>query len=208
MARLGLVRTAGNFVLDGGTFAVENNVWLVGDETECIVIDPAHDPGAIIDAIGARSVAAVVCTHGHNDHVNGARPLADKVGAPVLLHPADRELWDQENAGRPPDRELADGDVLSVADVQLHVLHTPGHTWGSVCLYVPGNGWLFSGDTLFRGGPGATGRSFSDLGTIIDSIARKLLVLDGDTSVYTGHGPATTIGAEAPHLDDWIARGH
>lgn len=207
-ARVDLVRTSGNFVLDGGTFAVENNVWVVGDERECIVVDPSHDPDSILETVGSRSLTAIVCTHGHNDHVNGAIPLADKLGAPVLLHPEDRELWDQENPERKPDWSLSEDEVLTVAGLDLHVLHTPGHTWGSVCLHVPERGWLFAGDTLFQGGPGATGRSYSDFDTIIDSISRELLVLDGDTTVYTGHGPTTTIADEASHLDEWIARGH
>ncbi|WP_020672166.1 MBL fold metallo-hydrolase [Amycolatopsis nigrescens] len=203
-----LVRTAGDFVLDGGTFAVENNVWIIGDDSECLVVDPAHDPERVLAAVGDRSVTGIFCTHAHNDHINGAAWLADKAGAPVLLHPADRELWDHQYPARKPDWTLSDGEVLSVAGLDLHVLHTPGHTWGSVCLHVPERGWLFSGDTLFRGGPGATGRSYSDFGAIIDSISARLLVLDGRTTVHTGHGEGTTIGAEAPHLDEWIARGH
>ncbi len=90
----------------------------------------------------------------------------------------------------------------------LHVLHTPGHAPGAICLYAPELNALFSGDTLFQGGPGATGRSFSDFGEIIDSIRDKLLTLPPETVVYTGHGPTTTIGDEAGHLDEWIARGH
>jgi glyoxylase-like metal-dependent hydrolase (beta-lactamase superfamily II) len=98
--------------------------------------------------------------------------------------------------------------VITVAGADLTVLHTPGHSRGAVCFHLPDQGWLFSGDTLFAGGPGATGRSFSDFGTIIDSIRDRLLVLDPDTVVHTGHGSDTTIGAERPHLQEWIARGH
>jgi len=104
--------------------------------------------------------------------------------------------------------DLADGQVITVAGADLTVLHTPGHSRGAVCFHLPDQGWLFSGDTLFAGGPGATGRSFSDFGTIIDSIRDRLLVLDPDTVVHTGHGSDTTIGAERPHLQEWIARGH
>ncbi|MFD9889271.1 MBL fold metallo-hydrolase [Amycolatopsis sp. NPDC059027] len=207
-ARVDLVRTSGEFTLDGGTFEVENNVWILGDDTECLVIDPAHDPEPVLDAIGTRTVSAIVCTHAHNDHINGAVPLADKVGAPILLHPADRELWDAVYPNRPPDRSLSDGERLTVAGLDVRVLHTPGHTWGGVSLHVPEHGWLFSGDTLFQGGPGATGRSYSDFEVIIASIANRLLVLDGTTTVHTGHGPTTTIAAEAPHLGEWISRGH
>jgi len=117
-------------------------------------------------------------------------------------------LWDMVHPSRPPDRELADGDVLEVAACRLEVLHTPGHSPGGVCLSLAGAGVVFSGDTLFKGGPGATGRSFSDFGTIVDSIARRLLTLAPETVVHTGHGDDTTIGAEAPDLDEWVRRGH
>ncbi|RBL81820.1 MBL fold metallo-hydrolase, partial [Streptomyces cavourensis] len=97
---------------------------------------------------------------------------------------------------------------LEIAGTTLTVLHTPGHAPGAVCLYAPELATVFTGDTLFQGGPGATGRSFSSFPTIIDSIRDRLLTLPGDTTVRTGHGDPTTIGAEAPQLDDWIKRGH
>jgi glyoxylase-like metal-dependent hydrolase (beta-lactamase superfamily II) len=112
------------------------------------------------------------------------------------------------HAERQPDTELHAGQVLAVAGVDVHVLHTPGHSPGGVCLTVPNLGVVFTGDTLFAGGPGATGRSFSDFPTIIDSISHRLLNLPPDTVVHTGHGPDTTVGAEAPQLDDWVVRGH
>jgi glyoxylase-like metal-dependent hydrolase (beta-lactamase superfamily II) len=88
------------------------------------------------------------------------------------------------------------------------VIHTPGHSPGSVCLYLPEADALFSGDTLFEGGPGATGRSFSDFPTIVGSIREKVLTLPASTCVYTGHGQSTSVGDEAPQLEEWIARGH
>ena len=88
------------------------------------------------------------------------------------------------------------------------MLHTPGHTFGACCFYAPDLGAVFTGDTLFQGGPGATGRSFSDFPTIVESIRDKLLTLPPETVVHTGHGDDTTIGAEQPHLQEWIARGH
>ncbi len=94
-----------------------------------------------------------------------------------------------------------------VAGIGLRVLHTPGHAPGAVCLYAPELGALFSGDTLFAGGPGATGRSYSDFGTIIGSIGDRLLTLPGETVVHTGHGETTTVESEAPHLEEWAARG-
>ncbi|GIU86640.1 MAG: hydrolase [Acidimicrobiia bacterium] len=205
-ARIELVRTRGVFSLDGEDFDVENNIWLVGDDHEVLVIDAAHDAGVIAAAVDGRRVRAVVCTHGHNDHVNAAVDLAQRVDAPVALHPADRMLWDAVHPGRAPDRELHDGDELTVAGTRLRVLHTPGHSPGGVSLLGP-DGHVFAGDTLFKGGPGATGRSYSDFGTIIASIRDRLLTLPAGTVVHTGHGDDTTVGDEAPHLGEWIARG-
>ena len=198
--------TDGAFTLDGQSFDVTNNVWLVGDDEQVIVIDAPHDAEAIADAVGDRVVEMVVCTHGHNDHVNAAVALADRFDAPVALHPDDRMLWDTVHPDRVPDVALSDAQSIPVADVRLKVLHTPGHSPGSVCLYTEGH--LFSGDTLFQGGPGATGRSYSDFDTIIASIRDRLLTLPDDTVVHTGHGDTTTIRNEAPQLEDWIARGH
>ncbi|WP_030928444.1 MBL fold metallo-hydrolase [Streptomyces sp. NRRL S-646] len=207
-ARIEHLVTSGTFSLDGGTWDVDNNVWIIGDDHEVIVIDAAHDAEAIAEAVGGRTLRAIVCTHAHNDHIDAAPGLAERTGGPVLLHPDDLPLWKQTHPERVPDAELADGQVLTVAGVDLTVLHTPGHAPGAVCLYAPALGALFSGDTLFAGGPGATGRSYSHFPTIIESIRERLLALPGDTVVHTGHGDTTTIGAEAPHLQDWIARGH
>ncbi|GAA0936169.1 MBL fold metallo-hydrolase [Virgisporangium aurantiacum] len=200
--------TSGQFTLDGGTWDVDNNVWIIGNATDCVVIDAAHDVDAIVDRIGNRTLRAIICTHGHNDHVNAAPALADRTGAPILLHPADRVLWDMTHPDRAPDGELADGQVISVADTDLTVLHTPGHAPGACCIHAAADGVLFTGDTLFSGGPGATGRSYSSFDTIIGSIRERLLTLPSGTVVHTGHGASTTIGAEAPSLPEWIKRGH
>jgi glyoxylase-like metal-dependent hydrolase (beta-lactamase superfamily II) len=192
--------TSGQFTLDGGTWDVDNNVWIVGNATECVVIDAAHDADAIVQRIGNRTLRAIICTHAHNDHVNAAPAVAERTGAPILLHPDDRVLWDMTHPDRAPDGELSDGQVIAVADTDLTVLHTPGHAPGAVCLYSPVGGVLFTGDTLFQGGPGATGRSHSSYETIIDSIRNRLLTLPPDTVVHTGHGPSTTLAAEAPSL--------
>ncbi|WP_328505330.1 MBL fold metallo-hydrolase [Streptomyces sp. NBC_00391] len=206
-ARIEHLVTSGTFSLDGGTWDVDNNVWIVGDEEEAVVIDAAHDADAIAEALGDRTLRAIVCTHAHNDHIDAAPELAARTGAPILLHADDLPLWKQTHPDRAPDGELVDGRALTVAGVELTVLHTPGHAPGAVCLYAPDLTALFSGDTLFAGGPGATGRSYSDFPTIVDSIRERLLTLPGDTVVHTGHGGTTTVGAEAPHLQEWLDRG-
>jgi glyoxylase-like metal-dependent hydrolase (beta-lactamase superfamily II) len=199
--------TSGVFSLDGQDFDVDNNVWLVGDGSEVIVVDAAHEASTILEAVGDRTLVAVVCTHAHNDHINAVAEIVAATGAPVYLHPDDRMLWDVVNAGIEP-RPLADGDLITVAGTDLQVLHTPGHSPGGVCLYSPDLGVVLSGDTLFHGGPGATGRSFSHFPTILDSIRGRLLSLPEGTRVLTGHGDETTIGAEASAYDEWVARGH
>jgi glyoxylase-like metal-dependent hydrolase (beta-lactamase superfamily II) len=199
--------TAGQFTLDGGSWDVENNVWLIGDDHEVLVVDAAHDADAIAAAVGDRRLAGIFSTHAHNDHVNAAAELADRTGAPILLHPDDMVLWRLVYPERDPDRMIEDGDELTVAGTVLRVLHTPGHAPGAVCLYAPELATIFTGDTLFNGGPGATGRSYSDFPTIIDSIRNRLLGLPAETVVRTGHGDDTDIGGEAPHLEEWIARG-
>lgn len=202
------VVTSGTFNLDGGSFGVDNNVWIVGDDREVLVIDAAHDADAITQVIGDRRVKAVVCTHAHDDHINQAPTLAEKFSAPILLNPAEMVLWDMTWPDRKPDRELHHGDVISAGGIDLWVMHTPGHSPGSSCLHAPELDTVFTGDTLFNGGPGATGRSFSDFGTIIESIRSTLLPLPGHTRVRTGHGDPTKIGDEATHLQEWIERGY
>lgn len=191
-----LVRTDGLFALDGGEWAVTNNIWLVGNDREVIVFDAAHDAETIVGAIEGRRVKAIVLTHGHNDHINAAVPLREFVDAPIWLHEADRMLWDVVWPDDSPDRALVPGDVLKVAGHELGVLHTPGHSPGCCCFHDVASGVVFSGDTLFCGGPGATGRSYSDEATIVGSIREKLLTLPDHTIVHTGHGESTTIGAE------------
>jgi glyoxylase-like metal-dependent hydrolase (beta-lactamase superfamily II) len=191
--------TSGTFSLDGQTFEVDNNVWVVGDDTACIVIDAPHDVAAIREVVDGRKVLAVVCTHAHDDHVRVAPELGRAVEAPVLLHPDDRPVWDLTHSS-PPDGALADGQQITVGDVALRVIHTPGHSPGAVCLYSTELGVVFTGDTLFHGGPGATGRSFSDHDLIVRSITERLLTLPDDTVVKTGHGEDTTIGAERANI--------
>jgi glyoxylase-like metal-dependent hydrolase (beta-lactamase superfamily II) len=207
MGAIERVVTHGTFDLDGGSWDVDNNIWLVGDDTDVVVFDAAHTAAPIIDAVNGRNVVAIICTHGHNDHITVAPELGQTLDAPVLLHPADDMLWRMTH----PDTDfhaVADDQTITVAGTQLHPLHTPGHSPGSVCWYAPDLAAVFSGDTLFNGGPGATGRSFSDFPTILESISNRLSKLPADTIVYTGHGDTTTIGDEIIHYDDWVTRGH
>ena len=201
MTRVDRAVTSGTFSLDGETFDVDNNVWVIGDETECVVIDAPHDVDAILAAVDGRRVKGILCTHAHDDHVRVAPALREATGAPILLHPDDRPVWELTHPDLLWDADLSDGQQLEVGGTTLQVLHTPGHAPGAVCFSAPDLGCVFTGDTLFNGGPGATGRSFSDRPTIVASIKAKLMPLPPETVVHTGHGDDTTIGAEAGNLD-------
>jgi glyoxylase-like metal-dependent hydrolase (beta-lactamase superfamily II) len=192
--------TSGTFSLDGETFDVDNNVWVVGDDEECVVVDAPHDVDAILALVGDRRLKAILCTHAHDDHVRLAPELRRRVQAPIFLHPADRPLWELTHTDELWDVDLSDGDVIEVAGTTLRVLHTPGHAPGGVCFYAEDLGCVFSGDTLFAGGPGATGRSFSDRAQLVSSIETTLLPLPPETVVHTGHGEDTTLGAERANV--------
>lgn len=192
---------SGTFSLDGETHEVENNIWVIGDDEECVVIDAPHDVEAILKVVEGRTVKAIICTHAHDDHARVAPELRQAVGAPVLLHPDDKPLWELTHSDELWDADLEDGQSIKLAGASIQVLHTPGHAPGAVCLYVHDLGCVFTGDTLFQGGPGATGRSYSDEDLIKESIRAKLLALPDETVVHTGHGESTTIGAERPGLE-------
>ncbi len=199
-ARVDKTVTSGTFSLDGHTFDVDNNVWVVGDDTECVVIDAPHDVAAILGVVGDRTVKAILCTHAHDDHVRVAPELRAETRAPIFLHPDDRPVWELTHPDELWDVDLADGQVIEVAGTRLQTIHTPGHAPGAVCFHAADLGEVFTGDTLFHGGPGATGRSFSDAEVIVASIRAKLFVLPDETVVHTGHGDDTTIGAEKANL--------
>ncbi|MBA4608557.1 MBL fold metallo-hydrolase [Aeromicrobium sp. Marseille-Q0843] len=195
-ARIDYGVVSGTFSLDGETHDVDNNVWIVGDDTECLVIDAPHDVAAILHLIGRRKVLAIVLTHAHDDHCRIAPELRERTGAPIWLNPEDRPLWELTHPGESWDRDLVDGTEFTVGGTTLTAIHTPGHAPGATCLVSEELGCVFTGDTLFNGGPGATGRSYSDADVIRSSIAERLFTLPPETVVHTGHGPDTTIGAE------------
>lgn len=182
-----------------------NNAWIVGDTKEVIVIDPAHQPDRLAIEVGDRRVTAILLTHGHWDHVLAAPAFAALMGdPPIYLNSSDEFLW-RESHPEEPFLHLHDGDEFTVAGHTLTALATPGHTPGSTCFLT--DDAIFTGDTLFEGGPGATRWQYSSFDTIISSINNRIFPLPDQTLVHTGHGPSTTIGAERPHLAEWIARG-
>lgn len=205
--RFDIAVVSGRHTIDGREVVLENNAWVLGDDEECLVVDAPHDPDAVVALAAGRRVVAVACTHAHGDHVRHAPEVGRRLGAPVLLHPADLPVWRRVHPQEQPDGALADGQVLEVAGLEVVAVHTPGHTPGSTCLRVDALGAVLTGDTLFPGGPGATRPPFGDFDRIIGSVRDRLFTLPADTRVLPGHGATTTIGAEAPHLPEWVARG-
>jgi glyoxylase-like metal-dependent hydrolase (beta-lactamase superfamily II) len=204
--RVQRVVTAGTFDRPEGALTLENNTWVIGDDSECLVIDAGHDGPSIVKAIPrGQRVQGVLITHGHFDHIDAVGEVCDGTRAAAYLNPLDRFLWD-ELYPVSPDRELADGQTLTVGDVELHVIHTPGHTPGSTCFHAPSLGVVFTGDTLFPGGPGATRHDYSDFDTIMGSVRDRLFSLPEDTVVLPGHGESTVISTERPHLQEWVDR--
>lgn len=181
--------------------SLDNNVFVVTDSAtgETVIIDAADDPTAILTAVTGRSVTSIITTHGHWDHHQAALPVSAALDAPFLLHTGDLDI-----AKKVPDRPLDPGP-FTIGDTDAVLVHTPGHTPGSVCVLL--DGVVVTGDTLFPGGPGATHFAHGSFPTIIASIEDHLFTLPDDTVVLPGHGASTTIGAERPQLPDWIERG-
>jgi glyoxylase-like metal-dependent hydrolase (beta-lactamase superfamily II) len=193
---------------DGGEIEdSEANAWIIGDDEEVIVIDPGEDAALVLEAVGDRDVLAVICTHGHPAHVAAAVEVAARDEAPVALHPADRRLWRAEFDGEDPEIEMADGGTFEVADVTLDVLHTPGHSAGSVSLYCRELAAVFTGDALLASGPAPHDGDFPNYPTQLNAIGEALLSLPMDTRVLPGHGEETTIGIAGKKFDSWVSSG-
>ena len=182
------------------------NTWIIGDREEVIVIDPGRDPAAVLDAVGDREVLAVICTHGHADHIEAAMEVAERDEAPVAMHPKDRQLWREVHPGD-AEIEIADGGIFEVADVTLEVIHAPGHTDGSVCLYCEQLGVVFTGHVLLADGPVPHEDEFPDFADQVNAIGENLLTLPSATRVLPGQGQETTIGEAEKNFDTWVTGG-
>jgi len=191
----------------GGSGTDEINVWIVGDDEEVIVIDPGRDTAGVLDVVGDREVLAVICTHGHADHVAAAIELAERDEAPVALHPKDRNLWREAYPADDADIEMEDGGIFEVGDVRLEVIHAPGHSGGSVCLYCEDLGVVFTGHVVAAEGPVAHDGEFPDFASQLTAIGEHLLTLPSDTRVLPGHGEETTIAAAEKNFDSWVSAG-
>lgn len=185
----------------------EANAWVIGDSDEVIVIDPGEDPASVLEVVGDREILAVICTHGHASHIAAAVEVAEPDEAPVALHRLDRPLWRAVHHGGDPEIEMADGGRFDVADVQLEVIHTGGHTPGSVSLYCADLDVVFTGDTLAASGPVPHEGLFADFPGQLSAIGERLLDLPPQTRVLPGHGEESTIDAAAKRFDDWVAAG-
>lgn len=183
--------------------SMDNNVYILTCPAtgKRVLIDPANEADAILDALGRPEVEYILLTHGDHDHWQALDEVRKATGAPVGMHPADVPMLE----GRKVDFEIREGDVIRFGEAALQVFHTPGHTAGGICFYSAPH--LIDGDTLFPGGPGNTQRPGGDFALIIEQIRSKLFTLPDETRVYPGHGTGTTIGAERPHLQEWIDRG-
>ena len=182
----------------------DNNVFVLRcrDTGDAVLIDAANEHERLLELCQRLGVRRVLETHGHWDHIQ-AVPAIREAGYEVAVTAKDAPML--KDCGY--DVFIDDAEVIEVGRLRLHAIHNPGHTPGSVSFLVEGAPLLFTGDTLFPGGPGATKFEGGDFATIIDSIDNKLFTLPATTIVMPGHGVSTTIGAERPHLQEWVARG-
>jgi glyoxylase-like metal-dependent hydrolase (beta-lactamase superfamily II) len=181
--------------------------WLVGDTDEVIVVDPGRDAEAVLAAVSDREILAVICTHGHPAHVAAAPEVAARDEAPVALHPRDVLAWREAHRGREPDIEMEEGGIFEVAGVALEVVHTPGHSPGSVSLYCEQLAVVFSGDALLADGPARHAGEYPDFPGQLSAIGQELLTLPGETRVLPGHGEETTVEMAGKLFDSWVAAG-
>jgi glyoxylase-like metal-dependent hydrolase (beta-lactamase superfamily II) len=181
--------------------------WVIGDDEEVIVIDPGKEPAGVLEAVGDREILAVICTHGHASHVTAALEVAERDEAPVALHRADRLFWRAVHPEADPEIEMADGGRFDVADTSLEVIHTAGHTPGSVSLYCADLEAVFTGDALLASGPAPHEGEFPDFPGQLTAIGERLLDLPPETRVLAGHGEETTIAAAVKRFDGWVAAG-
>jgi len=181
---------------------MDNNVYIVRCKAtgNAVLIDAANEHDQLLDICKRLGVRSVIETHGHWDHIQAVPALRD-AGYNVAVTAADADMLPSY------DEVLEDDEVLTVGRLRLRTITTPGHTPGSICFRLEGTPLLFSGDTLFPGGPGNTSFPGGDFATIIRSIEDRLLTLPVDTIVLPGHGTDTTVGTEAPHLQEWVDRG-
>ena len=182
---------------------MDNNAYILRDTDshEAVLIDAANEAPRILEELEGVTVVGIFTTHGHGDHWQALAAVADATGAPTWLHPADADM-----VPRGANHHLNDGDVMRFGSVEARLIHAPGHTPGSTSLLL-GDDHLFTGDTLFPGGPGNTFGNADAFEQIMRSLRERLFVLPDETWVYPGHGDDTTLGAERPHLDEWQARG-
>ena len=185
----------------------DRNAWVIGDDDEVVVIDPGGDAGAVLERVGEREILAVICTHGHESHVAAAPEVAGRDDAPVALHPKDLLAWREAHGDSDPEIEMEAGGSFEVAGVTLEVLHTPGHTPGSVSIYCDDLGVVFSGDTLLADGPCPHAGEFPDFAAQLSAIGSELLTLPGPTRVLPGHGEEITIAAAEKSFDAWVTAG-
>ncbi len=183
------------------------NTWIVGDDDEVIVIDPGSDAAATLAAVGDREILAVICTHGHAGHAGAAIEVAARDEAQVALHPQDRQVWREVHSGVSPDIEMEDGGLFQIAGVTLEVLHAPGHSRGSCCLYCEDLEVVFTGDVVTERGPVARADGYPNWGKQLDAIGAQVLTLPPDTRILPGHGGEFTVAVAEKRFDSWVAAG-